>query len=94
MSVTDSFVYQFVREPLVITLLALFAGISVGVGHEQGRARALWGSAGAVLLTCICVAVLAPEATLAPSGCIVGFAATALLRDRMARRRREQDQES
>ncbi|SDO33532.1 hypothetical protein SAMN04487848_0446 [Microbacterium sp. ru370.1] len=91
---TLSFAYQFVREPLVITLLALFAGISVGISHEQSRSGALWGSAGAVFLMSVCVFVLSPEATLAPSGCIVGFAATALLRDHLARRRRERDQES
>lgn len=86
-------VLSFVREPLIISVLFLSAGIGIGVGHEPNDVRALWGSAGAVCIMSLCVAVLVPEATLAPSGVIVGFAATALWRDRMGRKsRRERDE--
>ncbi|KEP74932.1 hypothetical protein HR12_02285 [Microbacterium sp. SUBG005] len=94
MSMTVSFAFQFVREPLVITLLALFAGISVGVGHERGRARALWGLGGSRFPHVhLCSRPGAGSDTRAVR-LAVGFAATALLRDRMAPRRRERDQES
>jgi hypothetical protein len=79
-------ILEFIRAPAVVTILATISGIGVGLAAESESPRALWGSAIAVCLTGLSLASLAPDAFLAPTGVVLGFAATALLRDRLRRR--------
>ncbi|MFJ4036846.1 hypothetical protein ACIPVB_02065 [Microbacterium sp. NPDC090007] len=80
-------ILEFLRVPVVVTSIACLVGIGAGLGHESGSPSALWGSAGAVLLSGLIFAALAPDATLAPSLVVMGFSVTAVLRDSRRRRR-------
>lgn len=78
-------ILEFLRAPAVVTILAAISGVGVGLAVESGSRRALWGSAIAVCLSGLSLASLTPDAFLAPSGMVLGFAATALLRDLLRR---------
>lgn len=80
-------ILEFLRVPAVVTVLSVFVGVGSGAALELRSARALWGSASAVCLTGFSIAALAPEAVLAPSGICLGYAVTAMLRDRNRRER-------
>jgi len=73
------------RHPVVVTILAVGFGICVGLAQELRSARAYWGSALAVGITSAGVAALSPPAFLAPSGAILGFALTVIIRNRLQR---------
>lgn len=80
-------ILDFLRTPAVVTALACLVGVGVGLGHESGSSSALWGSAGAVFVSSVSVAALAPDATLAPTVVVMGYSLTTLLRANQRRGR-------
>lgn len=74
---------ETLRNPVVVTVVSIIVGVGVAVGAQSGRSRALWGSGAAVCLTGLSLGALAPEATLAPAGAVLGFSIAAVLRDRV-----------
>lgn len=73
---------EFIRIPLVVTVLSSVAGAGVGLGMQPGDSRAMWASASAVCVAGVTVAALAPDAVLAPSVIALSFVVTATSRNR------------
>lgn len=80
-------ILEFLRTPAVVTLLACLVGVGVGLSRESSSPLELCGSAGAVFLSSLSFAALAPNATLAPSVVVMGYSVTTLLQDSQRRRR-------
>lgn len=83
-------ILDFLRLPVVVTALAVLTGTGVGISGQVGRRSSYIAGVGAVCVMSASTAALAPEATLAPSGAIVGFAVTTMARESWDRRMRAQ----
>ncbi|BAJ74496.1 predicted membrane protein [Microbacterium testaceum StLB037] len=84
-------ILEFLRVPVVVTVLANLVGVGTGLALELRSSRALWGSVSAVCFAALSTAALAPEAVLAPSGICLGYAVTAMMRNRTRRQLKTAD---